>query len=195
MRSARTVARVGGVHTVETAVHIFRIRNMHCDDCAALIDDTLRAIPGVRTAHATYRTREIQVELDRLRTSPETVTAAITELGFQVRPPTIVPTQPVEPVEQQVSDSAWRVLEPLLVSTNLHQTKRARAARQVFEGIAYKHREKVPWRDVPAKFGPWQTLYARLARWRSDGTWSTLTAAARHSAFADELAWLDSAAD
>jgi transposase/copper chaperone CopZ len=179
---------------VETAAHTFRIRNMHCDACAALIDDTLRALPGVRTAHATYRTREIQVELDPLRTSPETVTEAITELGFQVRPPA-TPTagQPVESVEQQVSDPAWQVLEPVLLGTKLHQTTRARAVRQVFEGIAYKHREKVPWRDVPAKFGPWQTLYARLARWRSDGTWSKLTAAARHSAFADELAWLDSA--
>lgn len=180
---------------METADHIFRIRNMHCDDCAALIDDTLRALPGVLSAYATYKTREIQVELDPHRTSLETVTDAITELGFQVRPPTVVPSQPVEPVEQQVSDSAWRVLEPLLLNTKSHQTKRARAVRQVFEGIAYKHREKVPWRDVPAKFGPWQTLYARLARWRSDGTWTKLTTTAQHSAFSDELAWLESADD
>lgn len=180
---------------METADHTFRIRNMHCDDCAALIDDTLRALPGVHTAHATYKTREIQVELDPRQTNPETVLEAITELGFQVRPPaTTAPGQPVEPVEQQVSDSAWQVLEPVL-SQKLRETKRVRAVRQVFEGIAYKHREKVPWREVPAKFGPWQTLYARLARWRSDGTWSELTAAAQHSAFSDELAWLKSADD
>jgi transposase len=29
-----------------------------------------------------------------------------------------------------------------------------------------------PWRDVPERYGPWQTLYTRFrARWTRDGTW------------------------
>jgi Putative transposase of IS4/5 family (DUF4096) len=28
-----------------------------------------------------------------------------------------------------------------------------------------------PWRDVPGRFGPWQTCYSRLRRWQTDGTW------------------------
>ena len=172
---------------VETATHTFHIRNMHCDDCATLIDNTLRALPGVHTAHATFKTREVQVELDPRRTSPESVTVAIVELGFQLKPPTAPKIQAADPVEPQVSDSAWQLLEPLLGD--------ASRTRRLFEGIAYKHRNGVPWRDVPATFGPWQTLYARLARWRSDGTWTKVANAAQHSAFADELAWVTSAAD
>lgn len=26
------------------------------------------------------------------------------------------------------------------------------------------------WRDLPDRFGPWQTAYSRSRRWRADGT-------------------------
>ncbi|MBB4908865.1 transposase [Actinophytocola algeriensis] len=173
---------------VETATHIFHIKNMHCDDCATLIDDTLRALPGVHNARATYETREVRVELDPRRTSPESMTAAITDLGFQIKPPTAPKTRSAKPIEPQISDSTWQLLAPLLGDA----TPRG---RHLFEGIAYKHRHCLPWREVPTSYGPWQTLYARLARWRSDGTWTKVTEAAQHSAFADELAWVKCARD
>lgn len=28
-----------------------------------------------------------------------------------------------------------------------------------------------PWRDIPERYGPWQTAYDRFVRWRRDGTW------------------------
>lgn len=28
-----------------------------------------------------------------------------------------------------------------------------------------------PWRDVPARYGPWQTVYGLFRRWQRDGTW------------------------
>lgn len=159
--------------------HTFQLTNMHCADCATLIDETLRALPGVRTAHATMRDQKVVVALDPGRTTPETVVAAVTELGFRLRPPPAKP--PVRPAEPQVSDAAWLVLAPVLRD------------RRSFEGVAYKHRNGVPWREVPSAFGPWQTLYAKWARWRADGTWAKLVAAAQRDDLADELAWLASA--
>jgi transposase len=29
-----------------------------------------------------------------------------------------------------------------------------------------------PWRDVPAGYGPWQTVYGLFRRWQRDGTWA-----------------------
>ncbi len=167
----------------EAATHTFHVRNMHCDDCAVLIDDTLRALPGVHTAHAMYKTRQVLVELDPLRTSRESVTAAITDLGFQLATPAAPKSPSATPVEPQVSDVTWRLLAPLLGD--------APRLRRQFEGIAYKHRHGVPWREVPPAFGPWQTLYARLARWRADGTWSRVAEAARHDT-AGDLTWVTS---
>ena len=31
-----------------------------------------------------------------------------------------------------------------------------------------------PWRDVPPRYGPWQTVYDRFNRWRKDGTWAKI---------------------
>jgi transposase len=31
-----------------------------------------------------------------------------------------------------------------------------------------------PWRDLPERYGPWQTAYDRFNRWRRDGTWARL---------------------
>lgn len=161
---------------------------MHCDDCAALIDGTLRALPGVHTARATLETGTIDVELDPGLTGPATIADAITELGFRLRPSK--EPAPAGPVPQQVSDAAWLLLEPVLRSQGRH----IRDLRQVFEGIAYKWRSDVPWREVPTHFGPWQTLYARHAKWRAEGLWPQLIAAAEdRDDLVDELAWMKSA--
>jgi transposase len=31
-----------------------------------------------------------------------------------------------------------------------------------------------PWRDLPDRFGPWQTAYNRFNRWRKDGTFDSI---------------------
>jgi transposase len=33
--------------------------------------------------------------------------------------------------------------------------------RQVVEGIVYRYRTGVAWRDLPVRFGPWQTVWKR----------------------------------
>lgn len=43
--------------------------------------------------------------------------------------------------------------------------------RQVVDGIIYRYRTGVSWRDVPEEFGPWQTVWKRHRRLAGDGTW------------------------
>ncbi len=31
-----------------------------------------------------------------------------------------------------------------------------------------------PWRALPERYGPWQTVYDRFNRWRKDGTWARI---------------------
>lgn len=45
------------------------------------------------------------------------------------------------------------------------------------EGIIYRYRCGIAWRDVPAEFGPWQTIWKRHRRYSGDGTWDTILAA------------------
>src|ERR1700682_1275603 len=46
--------------------------------------------------------------------------------------------------------------------------------RQVVEGIVFRYRTGVAWRDLPERFGPWQTVWKRHHRFATDGTWDML---------------------
>jgi transposase len=43
-------------------------------------------------------------------------------------------------------------------------------------GILFRVRGGVPWRDLPERYGPWETVYKRFARWQTDGTWARVQA-------------------
>ncbi|MGV9868934.1 transposase [Rhodococcus koreensis] len=38
--------------------------------------------------------------------------------------------------------------------------------RQLIDGIRWRIRAGTPWRDVSARYGPWQTVYGLLRRWQ-----------------------------
>ena len=38
-----------------------------------------------------------------------------------------------------------------------------------FNGIVWIARSGAPWRDLPERYGPWQTVYSRFRKWMEDG--------------------------
>ena len=46
--------------------------------------------------------------------------------------------------------------------------------RQLIDGIGWRTRTGAPWRDVPARYGPWQTVYGLFRRWQREGTWQQI---------------------
>ena len=46
--------------------------------------------------------------------------------------------------------------------------------RPVLNGIFWILRSGAPWRDLPERYGKWQSVHARFTRWRQDGTWDRL---------------------
>lgn len=77
---------------------------------------------------------------------------------------------------QQFTDTQWSRIEPLLPSSDGRQGRLFRDNRQVVEGIIYRYRAGIAWRDLPDYFGPWQTVWKRHRRYTSDGTWDTVLA-------------------
>ncbi|NMO55140.1 transposase [Actinoplanes sp. TBRC 11911] len=43
-----------------------------------------------------------------------------------------------------------------------------------FPGSCFRERTGIPWRDLPARFGSWKTVYLRKRRWALDGTWQRI---------------------
>ncbi len=79
--------------------------------------------------------------------------------------------------DQVLTDAQWALLEPLLPSSKGRQSRPFRDHRQVLEGIVFRLRTGCPWRDLPERFGPWQTVWKRHARFSKDGTWDQILAA------------------
>ena len=46
--------------------------------------------------------------------------------------------------------------------------------RPLVNGILWHLHTGAPWRDVPTRYGPWQTVYDRFNWWRKDGTWARI---------------------
>ena len=71
----------------------------------------------------------------------------------------------------EVTDKAWEHIAPLLPE-NGGRGGQWQDHRKVVNGILWKLRTGAPWwRDLPSRYGPWQTCYGRFVRWRRDGTW------------------------
>ena len=56
------------------------------------------------------------------------------------------------------ADEQWARIEPLLPSNAGRRGHPFEDNRRVVEGIVYRYRTGIPWRDLPrGEFGPWQT--------------------------------------
>jgi transposase len=76
-------------------------------------------------------------------------------------------------IRREITDAAWEQIEPLLPK-NGRKGGRWSDHRTVIDGILWKLRTGAPWRDLPERYGPWQTFFDRFNRWRRDGTWDRL---------------------
>jgi transposase len=70
----------------------------------------------------------------------------------------------------ELSNVEWALVEPLL-PVDPGRGGRWRDHRQVIDAILFRERTGLVWRDLPERFGPWQTVYKRKRRWAADGTW------------------------
>jgi len=71
-----------------------------------------------------------------------------------------------------LTDEQWAVLAPLLPVGCGRGWPPKWSKRQLIDGIRWRTWVGCPWRDVPACYGAWQTVYGLFRRWLRDGTWS-----------------------
>jgi transposase len=90
----------------------------------------------------------------------------------------------------ELTEEAWGVIALLLPARRGRRGGQWRDHCMVINGILWKLRTGAPWRDLPERYGPWQTCADRLYRWRRDGTWDRIFAHAQtRSDAVGEVVW------
>jgi transposase len=72
----------------------------------------------------------------------------------------------------ELTDEEWDRLRPFLPVSRLGRPRED--DRRVLNGIVWKIRTGVAWRDVPPRYGSWRSLYTRFRRWAKDGTFTAM---------------------
>lgn len=76
----------------------------------------------------------------------------------------------------ELSDEEWALLEPLLPEVET-PGRYYEDHRRILNGILFRISTGIPWRDLPDRYGPWQTVYSRHRRWSRSGLWDRVLAA------------------
>ncbi|MEV5078891.1 IS5 family transposase [Streptomyces sp. NPDC056159] len=96
---------------------------------------------------------------------------------------------------RDLTNAQWARLEPLLPVGKRPGRPPVRTKRQLIDGIRWRTRTGAPWRDVPERYGPWQTVYGLFRRWQRDGTWHRIVGQLQARADAEGLITWDISVD
>ncbi len=66
-----------------------------------------------------------------------------------------------------LTDGTWSVLSKVMYLSGRIYNKPDH--RKTLEGILYKMRTGIPWRDLPSDFGRWSAIYRRFNLWSKKG--------------------------
>lgn len=71
-----------------------------------------------------------------------------------------------------VTDAEWELIRPFLPVAAIGRLPRRLRAQ--FNGVVFHFRTGSQWRDLPERYGNWNTVYKRFAAWRDAGVFQDL---------------------
>lgn len=71
----------------------------------------------------------------------------------------------------ELTDDQWAILEPLLPPQRAKTGRPAKDHRLILNAMLWRMKTGAPWRDLPERYGPWQSVYTRFRRWQQAGVW------------------------
>jgi transposase len=75
----------------------------------------------------------------------------------------------------ELSDERWSIIEHHFPPNGMRGGQ-WNDHRTTVNGILWMLCSGAAWRDLPERYGPFQTVHGRLLRWRRDGTWEKVLA-------------------
>ncbi len=73
-----------------------------------------------------------------------------------------------------LSDGQWSRISLHIIGNERTRGISGRDNRMFVEGVLWIVRTGSPWRDLPAAFGEWNSVFRRFRRWSCKGIWCRL---------------------
>ena len=73
-----------------------------------------------------------------------------------------------------ITDKQWAFIQPLIPPRTAKTGRKPRDPREMLNGMLWILRTGAPWRDLPERFGPWQTAYDYFCKWRKQGVYGKI---------------------
>ena len=71
----------------------------------------------------------------------------------------------------EITDEKWKQIEPLLPGRDGDPGRSAEDNRKFVNACLWIAKTGAPWRDLPERFGKWNTVFQRFNRWCKNGVW------------------------
>ena len=72
----------------------------------------------------------------------------------------------------ELTDEQWELVEPMIPKKAAKTGRPPMDRRVMLNGVMWILATGAPWRDLPERFGPHQTVYDYFANWRRDGVFA-----------------------
>jgi transposase len=73
-----------------------------------------------------------------------------------------------------LTDEQWEMVADLVEVTPAKTGRPPKDRRVILNGIFWILRTGAAWRDLPERFGKWQTVYDHFNHWSKDGTFDAI---------------------
>ncbi len=74
----------------------------------------------------------------------------------------------------ELTDAQWERLQACLPPQKPATGRPNHDHRRIINGILVRLKTGIPWRDLPERYGPWETVYSRYRRWQQAGVWERI---------------------
>jgi transposase len=77
----------------------------------------------------------------------------------------------------ELTDEQWELVSPLIPRRTARTGRPPKDSRQMLNGIFWILGTGAPWRDLPERLGPFQSVHRYFSNWRRDGVFAAIVEA------------------
>ena len=81
---------------------------------------------------------------------------------------------PMRAERKMLSDAQWARIEPLCAGKKGDRGRTGEDNRRFVEAVLWMARTGAAWRDLPPRFGKWNTVFQRFRRWARKGVFQRM---------------------